>query len=153
MLNYIPSYIAAGHSCIFSGSVPAISGITGNDWIEQLTGKQMYCTFDSAAESVGDNSEDGKMSPKNLLVSTVTDELRIATNHQSKVIGISLKDRAAILPAGHTANGAFWLDDASGLMKGSIGMKLRRVSLMIFKKYMRQIKTAFAQLPLGIQSP
>jgi len=114
MINYLPSYTAVGHSCIFTGSVPSINGITGNDWIEQLSGKPMYCTFDSAAESVGDNSEDGKMSPKNLLTSTVTDELRIATNYQSKVVGISLKDRAAILPAGHTANAAFWLDDASG---------------------------------------
>ena len=114
MINYLPSYTAVGHSCIFSGSVPSVNGITGNDWTEQLTGRQMYCTFDSLAESVGDNSEDGKMSPRNLLVSTVTDELRIATNYQSKVVGISLKDRAAILPAGHTANAAYWLDDASG---------------------------------------
>jgi len=54
------------------------------------------------------------MSPRNLLVSTVTDELRLASNFQSKVVGVSLKDRAAILPAGHTANAAFWLDDATG---------------------------------------
>ena len=114
MINYLPSYTAVGHSCIFTGSVPAINGITGNDWIEQLTGKHMYCTGDSSVESVGNDSEDGKMSPRNLLVSTITDELRIASNYQSKVVGVSLKDRAAILPAGHTANGAFWFDDASG---------------------------------------
>lgn len=114
MINYLPSYTAVGHSCIFSGSVPSVSGITGNDWIDQLSGKQMYCTADSTVQSIGNESEDGKMSPRNLLVSTVTDELRIATNFQSKVVGISLKDRAAILPAGHTANAAFWLDDASG---------------------------------------
>ena len=114
MINYLPAYTAVGHSTIYSGSVPAISGITGNDWIEQLSGKPMYCTSDSTVQSVGNESEDGKMSPRNLLVSTVTDELRIATNYQSKVVGISLKDRAAILPAGHTANAAFWLDDASG---------------------------------------
>jgi predicted AlkP superfamily pyrophosphatase or phosphodiesterase len=53
------------------------------------------------------------MSPRNLLVSTITDELRLATNFQSRVVGVSLKDRASILPAGHTANGAFWFDDAS----------------------------------------
>ncbi len=114
MINYLPSFTAVGHSCIFTGSVPAINGITGNDWTEQLTGKQMYCTADSTVMSVGNESEDGKMSPRNLLVSTVTDELRIASNYRSKVVGISLKDRAAILPAGHTANAAFWLDDASG---------------------------------------
>ncbi len=114
MINYLPSQTAAGHSCIFTGSVPAIDGITGNEWIEQLTGKLQYCTGDSSAQSVGTSTNEGKMSPRNLLVSTITDELRIATNFQSKVVGISLKDRAAILPVGHTANAAFWLDDANG---------------------------------------
>lgn len=114
MINYLPSFTAVGHSCIFTGSVPSINGITGNDWTEQLTGKQVYCTADSTVTSVGNESEDGKMSPRNLLVTTITDELRIASNFQSKVVGVSLKDRAAILPAGHAANAAFWLDDASG---------------------------------------
>jgi predicted AlkP superfamily pyrophosphatase or phosphodiesterase len=115
MINYLPSFTAVGHSCIFTGSVPALNGITGNDWIEQLSGQHLYCTGDSTVQSIGAASaEDGKMSPRNLLSSTVTDELRVATNYQSKVIGISLKDRAAILPAGHTANAAYWLDDASG---------------------------------------
>ena len=114
MINYLPSFTAVGHSCIFTGSVPSVNGITGNDWTEQLTGKQMYCTSDSTVTSVGNESEDGKMSPRNLLTTTITDELRIASNYQSKVVGVSLKDRAAILPAGHTPTGAFWLDDASG---------------------------------------
>jgi predicted AlkP superfamily pyrophosphatase or phosphodiesterase len=113
MIIHLPSYTAVGHSCIFTGSVPALNGIAGNDWTEQLTGKLMYCTQDSTVQSVGNESEDGKMSPRNLLVSTITDELRVATNYQSKVVGVSLKDRAAILPAGHTANAAFWFDDAS----------------------------------------
>ncbi len=114
MIIHLPSYTAVGHSCVFTGSVPALNGIAGNDWTEQLTGKLMYCTADSTVQSVGNESEDGKMSPRNLLVTTVTDELRIATNYQSKVVGVSLKDRAAILPAGHTANAAYWFDDASG---------------------------------------
>ena len=115
MINYLPSFTAVGHSTIFSGSVPAIDGIAGNDWIDQLTGKGYYCTDDSTVETVGAaNASDGRMSPRNLLVSTITDELRLATNFQSKVVGVSLKDRASILPAGHTANAAFWLDDASG---------------------------------------
>jgi predicted AlkP superfamily pyrophosphatase or phosphodiesterase len=96
------------------GSVPSINGITGNDWTDQLTGAHVYCTDDSMVQSVGVNATaDGKC-PRNLLVSTITDELRMATNYQSRVVGISLKDRAAILPAGHTANAAFWLDDESG---------------------------------------
>ncbi|HEY1872451.1 MAG TPA: alkaline phosphatase PafA [Chitinophagaceae bacterium] len=115
MINCLPSFTAVGHSTIFTGSVPALDGIAGNDWIDQLTGKVVYCTDDSTVQSVGAvNALDGNMSPRNLLVSTITDELRIATNFQSKVVGISLKDRASILPAGHTGNAAFWLDDASG---------------------------------------
>lgn len=115
LINYLPSYTAVGHSTVFTGSVPSLHGIAGNDWIEQLTGKHMYCTEDTTVQSVGvDNSMEGQMSPRNLLVTTITDELRMATNYQSKVVGVSLKDRAAILPAGHTANAAFWLDDASG---------------------------------------
>ncbi len=114
LINYLPSYTAVGHSTIFTGSVPALHGIAGNDWTDQLTGKTMYCTSDSTVQSVGNESEDGKMSPRNLLVSTITDELRLATNFQSRVVGVSLKDRASILPAGHTATAAYWLDDASG---------------------------------------
>ena len=114
-INYLPSFTAVGHTCIFTGSVPSISGITGNDWTEQLTGAHMYCTDDSTVQSVGVSaSPDGKMSPRNLLVTTITDELRIATQFQARVVGVSLKDRAAILPAGHTANAAFWMDDESG---------------------------------------
>ena len=115
LINYLPSYTAVGHTCIFTGSVPSIHGIAGNDWTDQLTGKKVYCTDDSTVQTVGaPSAPDGKMSPRNLLVSTITDELRIATNFQSRVVGVSLKDRAAILPAGHAANAAFWLDDASG---------------------------------------
>jgi predicted AlkP superfamily pyrophosphatase or phosphodiesterase len=114
-INYLPSYTAVGHTCIFTGSVPSITGISGNDWTDQLTGAHVYCTDDSTVQSVGVNaSPDGKMSPSNLLVSTITDELRMATKFQSRVVGVSLKDRAAILPAGHTANAAFWMDDESG---------------------------------------
>lgn len=114
MIDYVPSYTAVGHTTIFTGSVPAIHGIAGNDWTDQLTGKTVYCTADSTVQSVGNESEDGKMSPRNLLASTITDELRLATNFKSKVVGVSLKDRASILPAGHMATAAFWFDDASG---------------------------------------
>jgi len=114
-INYLPSYTAVGHATVFTGSVPALSGIAGNNWIDQLTGKNVYCTDDSTVTSVGaSKAEDGKMSPRNLLVSTVTDELRLATNFKSKVVGVSLKDRASILPAGHLATAAYWFDDASG---------------------------------------
>src|SRR5882724_6482289 len=64
LINYLPSYTAVGHTCIFTGSVPALAGIAGNDWTDQLTGKTMYCTSDSTVQSVGNESEDGKMSPR-----------------------------------------------------------------------------------------
>lgn len=113
-INYIPSYTAIGHTTVFTGSVPAIHGIAGNNWIDQATGKNVYCTDDSTVQGVGSNSSAGKMSPRNLLATTITDELRLATNFQSKVIGVSLKDRASILPAGHNPTGAFWFDDVNG---------------------------------------
>ncbi|MGO4291217.1 alkaline phosphatase PafA [Chitinophaga sp. RAB17] len=113
-ISHLPSFTAVGHSTIYTGSVPAIHGITGNDWPDQVTGRKWYCTEDTTVQPVGSTSSAGKMSPRNLLASTITDELRLATNFRSKVVGVSLKDRASILPAGHTPNGAFWLDDSNG---------------------------------------
>ncbi|CAL1518424.1 alkaline phosphatase PafA [Chitinophaga sp. MM2321] len=112
-ISHLPSFTAVGHSTVYTGSVPAIHGITGNDWTDQETGRKWYCTEDTTVQSVGSTSSAGKMSPRNLLASTITDELRLATNFRSKVVGVSLKDRASILPAGHTPNGAFWFDDAN----------------------------------------
>lgn len=114
MINYIPSVTAIGHATIFTGSVPSIHGIADNDWFDVRTGKSVYCTDDSSVQSVGTINGSGKMSPHNLLVTTITDELRLATNFRSKVIGVSLKDRASIIPAGHNPTGAFWFDDVSG---------------------------------------
>lgn len=113
-IPYVPTYTAIGHSTIYTGSVPAIHGIAGNDFIIQATGQEMYCTQDDEVNGVGTTSKAGKMSPKNLLTSTVTDQLKLATNFRSKVYGVSLKDRGGILPAGHFADAAFWFDGESG---------------------------------------
>jgi predicted AlkP superfamily pyrophosphatase or phosphodiesterase len=113
-IPYTPTYTAAGHSCIFTGSVPAIHGIMGNNWYSRSAGKTVYCTEDNTVATVGGTSEAGKMSPANLWTTTITDELRLASNFRSKVIGIALKDRGAILPAGHSANAAYWFDNAYG---------------------------------------
>jgi predicted AlkP superfamily pyrophosphatase or phosphodiesterase len=113
-ITYIPTVTAAGHTGIYTGSVPSIHGIAGNDWTVQATGKSMYCTDDPTVKTVGSTSDAGEMSPKNLLATTITDELRLATNFKSKVIGIALKDRGGILPAGHSANAAYWYDDLTG---------------------------------------
>jgi predicted AlkP superfamily pyrophosphatase or phosphodiesterase len=114
-IPYVPTVTALGHTSIYTGSVPAIHGIAGNDWNDKETGKNVYCTTDENVQPVGTtNTKVGSHSPKNLWSTTITDELRLATNFQGKVIGVSLKDRASILPAGHTPNGAFWFDDSSG---------------------------------------
>ncbi|GAA4803621.1 alkaline phosphatase family protein [Olivibacter ginsenosidimutans] len=111
-INYIPTYTAVGHSSVYTGTTPAIHGIAGNDFIIQATGKSMYCAQDDDVTPLGTAADNkaGKMSPKNLLASTITDELKLATNFRSKVIGIAIKDRGAILPAGHFADAAYWLD-------------------------------------------
>lgn len=110
MINYIPTITAVGHTCIFTGSVPALTGITGNSFFIEQEQRKIYCCQDDSVESVGSKNAAGKMSPHNMLVTTITDELRLAYNFRNKTIGVALKDRAAILPAGHTANGAYWYD-------------------------------------------
>lgn len=113
-IPYTPTYTAAGHSSVYTGSVPAITGIIGNNWYRRDMKRIWYCTDDSTVASVGSNSIAGKMSPRNMLTTTITDELRLATNFQSKSIGVALKDRGSILPAGHSANAAYWFDNATG---------------------------------------
>ncbi|MFI5157138.1 MAG: alkaline phosphatase family protein, partial [Chitinophagales bacterium] len=108
--NYVPTYTAPGHACIYTGTTPSYNGIISNEWFDRNLNKTTYCVSDSTVKSLGTNAQTGKMSPKNLLTTTVTDELRLSNNFQSKVIGVSLKDRGAILPAGHTANAAYWYD-------------------------------------------
>lgn len=112
--NYVPTVTAIGHASIYTGSVPSIHGIAGNNFIDNRTGKMMYCTSDDQVQGVGTDSKDGQMSPRNLLASTITDELKLATNFRAKVIGVALKDRGSILPAGHAADAAYWFDDQSG---------------------------------------
>lgn len=115
MIPYTPTVTAAGHTCIYTGSVPALHGIIGNDWYDAENHTYVYCTDDSTVSVIGsENKAAGAMSPRNMWASTITDELRLATNGRSKVVGIAIKDRGAILPAGHGANGAYWYDSKSG---------------------------------------
>ncbi|MGC4130182.1 MAG: alkaline phosphatase family protein [Bergeyella sp.] len=115
MINYVPTVTAIGHTSIYTGSVPSIHGIAGNDWTNRETGEDVYCTADTSVKGVGSTSEKiGAHSPKNLWSTTITDQVRLASNFRAKVVGISLKDRASILPAGHNPTGAFWFDEGSG---------------------------------------
>ena len=109
MVPYIPTVTAIGHSCVYTGSVPALMGILGNNFY--INGKDTYCCGDETVQSVGSDSKEGKMSPRNLLASTIGDELKLATNYKSKVFGVALKDRASILPAGHSADARNWRKD------------------------------------------
>lgn len=112
--NYVPTYTGPGHASIYTGATPATHGIIANDWFVKGENRTVYCTEDKDAKPVGSSAKAGMMSPKNMLTTTIGDELKLATNQQAKVYGISLKDRSSILPAGHSANGAFWFDGSTG---------------------------------------
>ncbi len=116
--NYVPTTTCPGHASIYTGTTPSVHGIIGNDWfVRAPDNDEVYCAYDGSASLVGRESDDkaDRLSPGNMLSTTVTDELRLATGMNSKVIGIALKDRAAIMPAGHLGNAAYWLDDESGV--------------------------------------
>ena len=106
--NYVPTYTGPGHASIFTGTTPMYHGIIANDWYDKKSDALQYCAKDNQVVGVGTNSDAGKMSPVHLRTTTIGDELRMATQMKSKVIGISLKDRGAILPAGRMANAAYW---------------------------------------------
>ncbi|MDQ3110134.1 MAG: alkaline phosphatase family protein [Bacteroidota bacterium] len=112
--NYVPTFTGPGHASIYTGTTPSVHGIIANKWYDRDLKKGSYCVSDPAVNPVGSNVDEGKRSPKKMLTTTVGDQLHLATNNESKVIGIALKDRSAILPAGHTANGAYWFDDSTG---------------------------------------
>lgn len=118
--NYMPTYTGPGHASIFTGTTPSTHGIVGNEWFNRTSGKEMYCTDDASVKTIGEGTiKEGEMSPKNLQSTTITDELRMATNFKGKVIGMSLKDRGAILPAGHFANWAFWFSKTGAFISSS----------------------------------
>ncbi|EKF55822.1 type i phosphodiesterase/nucleotide pyrophosphatase [Galbibacter marinus] len=106
--NYIPTYTAVGHSSVYTGTTAKVHGIIGNSWYDKTEDRMVYCTEDENANSVGTKSDAGKMSPWRLESSTVTDQLKLATVSKGKVIGVSLKDRGSILPAGHAGDAAYW---------------------------------------------
>jgi len=111
--EHYPTVTAIGHSTILSGATPSISGIIGNDWYDRDEGAKVTSVSDSRTQLLGGGGGIGS-SPERLLVDTVGDELKMADGGKSRVFGISLKDRAAILPAGHMADGAFWFDTKTG---------------------------------------
>jgi len=106
--SYAPTYTGPGHASIYTGTTPAYHGIIGNSWYDRYEKSGKYCTGDSTVLGVGNTTLAGQMSPRNMLSSTITDELKLHFNGRSKTIGVSIKDRGAILPAGHLADAAYW---------------------------------------------
>ncbi|MCE2707757.1 MAG: alkaline phosphatase PafA [Bacteroidota bacterium] len=111
--NYVPTYTGPGHASVYTGTTPATHGIIANNWYVPSLKKMIYCAEDSLVSHVGGTPENGKISPRNMLTSTITDELRLSTGKRAKVVGIAIKDRGASLPAGHTGD-AYWYDDVNG---------------------------------------
>ncbi|MBL7857806.1 MAG: alkaline phosphatase family protein [Cyclobacteriaceae bacterium] len=112
--NYAPTVTGPGHASVYTGTTPAIHGIIGNDFYDKETRKTVNCVEDARYKPVGNAEGNGDVSPWRMLSSTISDELKLSTQKRSKVIGISIKDRGAVLPAGHTPNGAYWYDGKTG---------------------------------------
>ena len=113
LINYVPTVTAIGHTSVYTGTTPALHGICGNDFF--IDDNPVYCCGDKTVDPVGtDNRKRGCMSPRNLLSTTIGDQIRLHTDFRSKVVGVSYKDRAAILPAGRSSDHAYWLDTDNG---------------------------------------
>jgi len=106
--NYIPTYTGPGHASIYTGTTPKYHGIIANNWYDKVLKNWVYCAGDSTVQSLGTTDKSGQMSPHRMKTTTFADENRLFTQLRGKTIGISIKDRGAILPAGHTANAAYW---------------------------------------------
>ena len=117
--DHMPTYTAPSHAAMMTGAYPAESGIIGNEWLDRATGKRVTSVSDESVKPLGGNPDEKASSPRRLMGSTVGDELRLATNDRAKVIGISVKDRSAILPAGRHANASYWFSTTSGNMVSS----------------------------------
>lgn len=108
--NYAPTSTGPGHASVYTGTTPATHGIIGNNWYDKEMDAEVYCASNDDYDSVGTETDAGKMSPHRLMVTTLTDQLRLHWQMRNKTIAISLKDRGAVLPGGHTANAAYWFE-------------------------------------------
>ncbi|MBU2928799.1 alkaline phosphatase PafA [Winogradskyella psychrotolerans] len=106
--NYVPTYTGPGHTSVYTGTTPKYHGIIGNNWYDKEIKEMVYCAADDNVTSIGTEDKAGKMSPHRMQTTTFSDENRLFTQMKGKTIGVALKDRGAILPAGHTANAAYW---------------------------------------------
>jgi hypothetical protein len=112
--EHFPTVTAIGHATILSGATPSLSGIVGNEWFDRTTGKNVSSVSDANSRLLGGPTQRAGSSPHRLLVSTVVDEIKMGNGGKTKAIGISSKDRSAILPVGRMADGAYWFDTDTG---------------------------------------
>ncbi len=112
--QYAPTFTGPGHASVYTGTGPALNGIIGNNWYSRQEKREVYCSEDPTANTVGSGSVEGKMSPRMLTATTLADQLELATNRRSKTIGLAIKDRGAILPVGYLSDGAYWYDRTNG---------------------------------------
>jgi len=101
---------AVGYATIATGANPESHGIAADYWYERLKKQVKYCVSDENVSTVGGSFEAGKYAPSSLMMRTLSDELRVVSRFQSKVIGVSMDPKAAILLSGHTANEVYWID-------------------------------------------
>jgi hypothetical protein len=113
--NYANTRTAPGHSTLFTGAYTNGHGLVANEWWDFKNKRAVPFVEDDNTKLVGVPGEKAGASPHNLLADTVGDELKLATQGQSRVFGISLKDRASVLPAGYSGDAAYWIEPKSGL--------------------------------------
>ena len=106
--NYIPTVTAVGHASIYTGTTGKTHGIIANDWYDKFQKQSIYCVDDFNYAAVGTTAAGEQKSPHRLMTTTLTDQLRLSQNMKGKTISISIKDRGAVLPGGHTSNGSYW---------------------------------------------
>ncbi len=111
--NYLLTQSLPGIATISTGTYPSVHGIVSNKWYSIVNGSEVYALDDQSISTVGGSYYNGKYSPKNLITSTIGDEMRLIDSH-SKVIGVSLEPASAIISSGHNANAAYWLDVERG---------------------------------------
>ncbi len=112
--NYANTRTAPGHSTLFTGAYSNGHGIAANEWWDQKKKKMVTSVEDDDTKLVGVPESKTGASPHNLMADTLGDELKLATQGKARVFGVSLKDRAAVLPAGFAGDAAYWIEPKSG---------------------------------------
>jgi len=112
--DYANTRTAPGHATLVTGSYTSGHGIVANEWWDPAKKKRVTSVEDDATKLVGAGKNGPGASPHNLMSDTLGDELKLATGGKARVFAISLKDRAAVLPAGFSGDAAYWIDPKSG---------------------------------------